>query len=129
LTILTSQFAGAGFESGGGGSNYVEVCSPTSPNKLFRLFGDSDSDGPVTALDLNAFRLAYGVTSLAFGFDNSDSVSVWNVAQFRNRFGSSVLSSFSLSSMGRGFIKMNSCIRRPRRIKCWPKKRTLLKFS
>jgi hypothetical protein len=92
LTILASQFSGNGFDGGGGvGSNYVEVGSPTSPNKLFRLFGDSDGDGQVTALDFNAFRLVYGTSgSSIFDFDDNGAVAATDFNAFRLRYGSSV---------------------------------------
>jgi hypothetical protein len=87
LTVFADQFNGTPFEGGGAGNNYVEVGSPTSANKLFRLFGDSNGDGSVTALDFNAFRLAYGAGPSIFDFDGDNTTSAADFNQFRLRYG------------------------------------------
>jgi hypothetical protein len=53
-----------------------------------RLFGDSNGDGAVTAIDFNAFRLAYGTSGPSiFDFDNNGSVSAIDFNEFRLRYG------------------------------------------
>jgi hypothetical protein len=67
--------------------------APTEPFKFHRLFGDSNGNGGVNALDYNAFRGAFGKTTgqagfgAAFDFDNSGSVNALDYNQFRSRSG------------------------------------------
>ena len=72
------------------GDNYILVGSPT--NGLFRLFGDSNGDGRVNAIDFAAFRSVFGIPGPAsiFDFDNSGSTDASDFAQFRARFGVAV---------------------------------------
>jgi hypothetical protein len=91
LTVLANQFAGGGLDGGAGvGSNFVEVGSPTSASKLFRLFGDADGDGDVDAQDFGAFRAAFGGSGFVFDADGDGDVDAQDFGQFRARFGSSV---------------------------------------
>jgi hypothetical protein len=53
-----------------------------------RLFGDADGNGSVTAVDFNAFRLAFGTTgSSPFDFDGDNQVTAADFNQFRLRYG------------------------------------------
>jgi hypothetical protein len=60
---------------------------------LYRLFGDSDGNGVVDALDLFRLRTSFGKTSadpgfLAyFDFDGSGTVDALDLFRFRQRFG------------------------------------------
>ena len=93
LTVLASQFTGAGFDGDGNGTagdNYVVVGTPTTAPKLFRLFGDSDGDGAVAANDFVQFRLAFGGSNPVFDFDNDGAVAASDFIQFRLRFGGSI---------------------------------------
>ena len=59
-----------------------------SPTNIFRVFGDSDGNGTVTAADFNAFRLAYGASGASiFDFDGDNQVSASDFNQFRLRYG------------------------------------------
>lgn len=90
LTVLANQITIPvnGFDSGGPGGNYVEMGSPTSANKLFRLFGDADGNGSVSAADFNAFRIAYGTTGPSiFDFAGDNNVSAADFNNFRTRYG------------------------------------------
>jgi hypothetical protein len=63
---------------------------------LFRLFGDSDGNGVVDALDLFRLRTSFGKTSadpgfLAyFDFDGSGAVDALDLFRFRQRFGTAL---------------------------------------
>ena len=68
-----------------GGDDYI---SPTTgPNRIFRLFGDSDGDGDVDAIDFTAFRRAIGTGPSIFDFDNDGDTDLSDFVQFRLRFG------------------------------------------
>ncbi len=73
-----------------GGDNYVSPTTPGNPNRIFRLFGDSDGDGAVAANDFIALRLAFGGSGVTFDFDNDGYVSASDFIQFRLRFGGSI---------------------------------------
>ncbi len=91
LTILANQFTGMGFDGNGdstAGDDYVLIGTPA--NGLFRLFGDNDGDGGVSASDFIQFRLALGGSSVSFDFDNDGSVAAIDFIQFRLRFGGSI---------------------------------------
>lgn len=88
LTVVASKFTGDGFDGNGdgiAGDNYVLVGTPS--NGLFRLFGDADGNGSVSASDFNAFRLAYGSGSSLFDFDNDGQTSASDFNMFRLRYG------------------------------------------
>jgi hypothetical protein len=73
---------------GTGGDHFVLVGSPTSSPKLFRLFGDADGNGSITAVDFNAFRLAYGQAGPSiFDFDDDNQVTASDFNAFRLRYG------------------------------------------
>ncbi len=93
LTVLASQFAGAGFDGDGNGTagdNYMVVGDPLVAPRLFRLFGDTNGDGTVAANDFVLFRLAFGTNNVAFDFDRDGDVSTFDFVQFRLRFGGSI---------------------------------------
>jgi subtilisin family serine protease/subtilisin-like proprotein convertase family protein len=52
-----------------------------------RLFGDIDGNGAITAIDFNAFRLAYGGTSAFFDADGDGQVTATDFNLFRMRYG------------------------------------------
>jgi Ca2+-binding RTX toxin-like protein len=88
LTILASKVANLdGDGNGTPGDDYVLV-GDTTTNKLFRLFGDADGNGTVTAADFSAFRLDFGSTGLSiFDFDDNGSVTAADFNNFRVRYG------------------------------------------
>jgi hypothetical protein len=93
LTVLASQVTAGGTPLDGNadgtpGDDYVLTGTPT--NGLFRLFGDADGDGTVTATDFLAFRLAFLSASPVFDFDNNGQVDAGDLLQFRLRFLQSV---------------------------------------
>jgi glucose/arabinose dehydrogenase len=55
--------------------------------EFHRLFGDVNGDGRVSAIDFNAFRLAYGGSSPIFDFNNDGAVNALDFQEFRLRFG------------------------------------------
>jgi hypothetical protein len=91
LTINQSQVSANGAQldgnvDGTGGDDYVLTSSGTSG--VYRLSGDADGNGSVTAADFNAFRLAYGsVGSSIFDFNGDDQVSASDFNEFRTRYG------------------------------------------
>jgi len=95
LTVFANQVTDAfgqfldGNGDGTPGDNYV---SPTTgPNRIHRLFGDSDGDGDADGLDFAALRLAFAVgNTLAFDADGDGQLTAADVAAFRERFGSVV---------------------------------------
>lgn len=94
FTIFKSKVNGGNFSSigtGVPGENYQIVGDPAVAPKLFRLFGDSDGNGAVTASDFNAFRLAYGQSGPSiFDFQSNDQVSASDFNEFRTRYGVTV---------------------------------------
>ncbi|MBX7103172.1 MAG: right-handed parallel beta-helix repeat-containing protein [Gemmataceae bacterium] len=93
LKVLASQVTAGGTPLDGNGDgtpgdDYVLTGTPT--NGLFRLFGDADGDGTVTATDFLAFRLAFLSASPVFDFDNNGQVDAGDLLQFRLRFLQSV---------------------------------------
>ncbi len=90
LTVLASQFAGAGFDGDGNGSagdNYTVVGDPLVAPRLFRLFGDATGDGIVAANDFIQLLGTMGGSSVIFDFDNDGAVAASDFIQFRLRFG------------------------------------------
>jgi hypothetical protein len=94
LTALASQISanGQALEGNGDGTpgdNYTFG----GAQGLFRLFGDSDGNGTVDALDLFRLRTSFGKTSadpgyLAdFDFDGSGAIDALDLFRFRQRFG------------------------------------------
>jgi uncharacterized delta-60 repeat protein len=97
LKILANQFGGLGFDGNGNGlangsptDDYAEVGSPTSPNKLFRIFGDANGDGAVAANDFVFFRQSFNSVNVVFDFDGDGSVSTNDFIEFKNRFNTSI---------------------------------------
>lgn len=71
---------------GVGGDPYV--LSSTGTTGIFRLFGDANGDGSVTAVDFNAFRLVYGTSGMSiFDFEGDNQVTAADFNQFRLRYG------------------------------------------
>jgi hypothetical protein len=95
LTIQASQITSAngqldGNGDGTGGDNYVQVGAPGSGSNLFRMYGDINGDGTVSAADFIQFRQAFGGSSFAFDFDGDGAVAASDFIQFRLRFGGSI---------------------------------------
>jgi uncharacterized delta-60 repeat protein len=96
LKILASQFGGLGFDGNGNGladlspsDDYVLIGDPAT-NKLFRMYGDVNGDGTVSASDFILFRQAFSGVSFAFDFDGDGGVTDSDFIQFRLRFGGSI---------------------------------------
>ena len=92
LTVLAAQIAGDGIDGNGdgvGGDDYVLAGDPAT-NKLFRLFGDANGDGTVSASDFILFRQYFGGVNSIFDFDGDGSVSASDFIEFRLRFGGSI---------------------------------------
>jgi hypothetical protein len=89
LTIDANQVSNSngkldGDNDGVPGGNYVLIGTPE--NGLYRLFGDADGNGRVSATDFNAFRLAYGSAGPSiFDFNGDGQVSASDFNQFRTR--------------------------------------------
>jgi hypothetical protein len=95
LTLVAAQIQGAGGildgnADGAGGDDYVEVGAPGSAHNLFRLYGDINGDGTVSASDFIQFRQFFGGSNFAFDFDNDGAVASSDFIQFRLRFGGSI---------------------------------------
>jgi parallel beta-helix repeat protein len=97
LTALASQITAGGQQLDGNGDgtpgdNYV-LADNGQAGGLFRLFGDSDGNRVVDALDLLRLRTSFGKTSsdpgyLAyFDYDGSGSVDALDLLHFRLNFG------------------------------------------
>jgi hypothetical protein len=93
LTIDASQVTTImghldGDNDGLAGGDYVVVGSTSSGPRLFRLFGDSDGNGSITAVDFAAFRLAYGLTGASiFDINGDHQVTAVDFSAFRLRYG------------------------------------------
>jgi subtilisin-like proprotein convertase family protein len=93
LTVLASQFAGAGFDGNGDGTagdNYTVVGAPGTAPNLFRLYGDINGDGTVAANDFIVLRQYFGGYLFAFDFDGDNAVAASDFIQFRLRFGGAI---------------------------------------
>jgi murein DD-endopeptidase MepM/ murein hydrolase activator NlpD len=97
LTINAAQVSNAGWLDGNndgiGGDNFVlaSAAAPNPPTNIFRLFGDADGNGTVTAGDFNAFRLVYGTSGPSiFDFNDDNTVSASDFNAFRLRYGAAV---------------------------------------
>jgi hypothetical protein len=93
LTVIAAAVQGVGGNLDGdgngiGGDNFISPAA--GPGRIHRLFGDSDGDGDVDAVDFAAFRGAFGGTSPVFDFDADGDVDAGDFGQFRVRFGTSV---------------------------------------
>jgi hypothetical protein len=104
-TVVTlSNFTGSATEFGSLADGRYTLTVPSaqvqgglqggdSTTGLFRLFGDSDGDGAVDALDLLRLRTNFGKTSADPGFlayfdyDGSGAVDALDLLRFRQRFG------------------------------------------
>jgi hypothetical protein len=100
LTIDASKVTGVngaldGNGDGTGGDNYVlaSAPAPAAPTNIFRLFGDVNGDGTVSALDFDGtagligFRQAFGGLDHRFDYNGDGSVAASDFTQFRFRFG------------------------------------------
>lgn len=90
LTISSDRVLGSSGGKLDGNGNGVEdpgmIDDPTL--NFHRLFGDSNGDGAVSAVDFNAFRLVYGSTGPSiFDFDGDNQVSSADFNEFRTRYG------------------------------------------
>jgi hypothetical protein len=97
LTALASQITTPGGQLDGngdgiGGDDYdlASAATPNPPTNIFRLYGDINGDGSVSASDLIAFRQYFGGMNFAFDFDGDGSISASDFIQFRLRFGGSI---------------------------------------
>jgi CSLREA domain-containing protein len=98
LTIAAAQvtdLAGNpldGNSDGIGGDDYVlaSAAAPNPPTNIFRLYGDINGDGTVSASDFNVFRQYFGGFLFGFDFDNDGAVAASDFIQFRLRFGGSI---------------------------------------
>jgi hypothetical protein len=101
LTILASGFDAEGFDGNGNGTaqgspaddfSYAEPSSPAplDTTKIFRIYGDVNGDGTVSASDFIVFRQYFGGYLFAFDFDGDGSVAASDFIQFRLRFGGSI---------------------------------------
>lgn len=96
LTVLASQFAGAGLDGNGdntAGDNFVLLStpygtpSPMSPaTGVFRLAGDGNGDGIVDPSDFLLFRLSFLGSNDAFDFDGINGVDPNDFLRFRLNF-------------------------------------------
>ena len=94
LTVKGAQIGGTNgpldINGDGVGDDFV-VAGNTTTNKLFRLFGDFNGDGTVNAVDLAAFRTAFGTISIGtlspFDVNGDGVINVSDLTAFRNRFG------------------------------------------
>jgi len=87
LTVLASQVNNGKLDGNGDGTpgdDYVLVGTPA--NGLFRLFGDSNGDGTVNAVDFLAFRLAYITINSTFDADGDTLVGPNDFLAFRLQF-------------------------------------------
>jgi hypothetical protein len=92
LTIDHTQVVGLG---GNMASDYVlaSAPAPAAPTNIFRLFGDVNGDGTVSALDFDGaaaligFRQVFGGVDHRFDYDGDGSVAASDFTQFRFRFG------------------------------------------
>jgi hypothetical protein len=95
LTVMAgsvSNTGGLSLDGNGdctGGDDYTMIGNPAT-NKLFRLYGDVNGDGNVTASDFNVFRQYFGGYLAAFDFDGDGTVAASDFIQFRLRFGGSI---------------------------------------
>jgi CSLREA domain-containing protein len=93
LKVLANQIGADGLDGnsdGIGGDDFVEVGAPGSGHNLFRLYGDVNGDGTVSASDFIQFRQFFGGYLFAFDFDGDGSVAASDFIQFRLRFGGSI---------------------------------------
>jgi hypothetical protein len=101
LHILASGFNAEGFDGDGNGTAtgsptddyaFDEPASPATLDtaKIFRIYGDINGDGTVSASDFIVFRQFFGGVNAAFDFDGDGSVSASDFIQFRLRFGGSI---------------------------------------
>src|SRR5262249_8980802 len=101
LTVLAAQVTGYGGSLDGngdgvGGDDYVLVGAPGTAPELHRLFGDSDGDGDVDAIDFLQLRASIGLVvgdpgfNSTFDFTGDGDVDAADFAQLRLRFGSSI---------------------------------------
>jgi hypothetical protein len=68
--------------------DYLLVGTSTSGPKLYRLFGDINADGLVSAFDFQQFRLVYGTMGpSAFDYNSDNLTGAEDFNQFRLRYG------------------------------------------
>jgi len=96
LFIDSSKVVGNGANldgdgNGTAGGDYVLVGDPTTAPKLFRLFGDADGNGMISAIDFATFRSAFGVSESMFDFNGDGLTNALDFAEFRKRFGVTIL--------------------------------------
>jgi hypothetical protein len=88
LTINANKVQGAGgFLDGNKNMIYDGVPTDNVVENFHRLFGDNNGDGQVTAIDFNAFRLAYNDGPSIFDFNADGNTTAIDFNEFRLRYG------------------------------------------
>jgi Dockerin type I domain len=94
LTVRGAQIGGPNGPldvNGDGVGDDLVVAGNVATNKLFRLFGDVNGDAVINALDLAAFRSAFGTISIGslspFDVNGDGVINLTDLTAFRNRFG------------------------------------------
>jgi hypothetical protein len=95
LEVLASQFGADGFDGNGdgiAGDDYflASALAPNPPTNIYRMFGDINGDGTVSASDFIQFRQYFGGVNAAFDFDGDGAVGASDFIQFRLRVGGSI---------------------------------------
>lgn len=88
LTIIADKVQGTGgFLDGNKNMTYDGVPADNVQQNFFRLFGDGNGDGAVTAIDFNNFRLAYGGGPSIFDYSGDGLTTATDFNEFRLRYG------------------------------------------
>jgi hypothetical protein len=87
--------SGAKLDGDGDGDspdNYVlaSAAAPNPPTNIFRLFGDANGDGMISAFDFLRFRQGFGGVDHRFDYDGDGVVAASDFIRFRQRFGGSI---------------------------------------
>jgi len=98
LTAMSNLISNAAGRLDGNGDGFISMCddfkvvgTPTSGPKLYRIFGDVNADGVVSAFDFNELRLVYGTMGpSAFDFNTDNFTGADDFNQFRLRYGMTV---------------------------------------
>jgi hypothetical protein len=94
VIVVASEVVGAGGNLDGNGNGKYDPMDPLMDNNrttTWRLFGDNNGDGGVTAIDFQQFFLAYGQPAMGspatFDFNNDGLISAADFSQFFLRYG------------------------------------------
>src|SRR5215510_8587234 len=77
--------------NGTAGGDYVLIGNSITTPFLFRLFGDENGDGMVSAVDFATFRRSFGLGASVFDFNGDGLTNALDFAEFRKRFGATIL--------------------------------------